>query len=246
MENDKGYQQKEITKELFQRIEKEGLKQKSKTYFKLRIVFLVLIIIAIFIISIFLCSFVLFSLRASDQISLIGLGGHGTVLFFKLFPWGLFLLNSALIIWAGLMIRSFRFGYKTPILYLGLGTVFVMTICGVIIDQGTSLQYNIWHDTHDNPIFIGSIYEKVRTRPDLDEKIFRGIILDIQQNSLLVAIEPKIEEDEILNYRVVLENIKPKTFQIGDSIYIEGIIINNEIKARAIVKSFPHPYFPKE
>ena len=233
MENNS--KQNNTIKNLLEKIESKEITSHSKTYFRVKFILFIFSIIAIFIVSIFFCSFIIFNARVSGQFSLIGFGGHGISLFLKLFPWKLFILDITLMIFAGWLLRSFRFGYKTPTGYLFLGIILIITLMGIVVDKGTSLHYILLQsaDNHKLPV-IGKMYKHVRTPPPKKEGVFRGSIKSIEGNIMTVNVEA--EENEItLEYKVILSPIqKIDPIKIGDTIFIAGEIVNGEIHASVI------------
>src|SRR3954470_23687445 len=108
--------QKNSIENILEKIKKNELAIKPKTYFRLKLVALVLVSVLTFIISIFLFSFILFTLRASGHAALIGFGPSGSHVFLALFPWKLLLFDIVLLLIVGWLVRSFRFGYKSSVL----------------------------------------------------------------------------------------------------------------------------------
>ena len=228
---------------VLEKIERGEVTAHSKNYFRLKVLALVFTISSTFIVSILLCSFILFNLRASGQASLIGFGSHGTLLFFLLFPWKFFLVNIILIILSGLLIRSFRFGYKIPVLYLGGAFIIVMTLIGITLDQLTNLPPSILKNanTHSVPIF-GNLYQNAIRPPFYLEGIYRGVVISVGTNSFQIRVAACCTIPTL--YTVT----PPATFLIdkiktGTYVLVEGKANTNTISATEIETISAPPSF---
>jgi|GEM_PF-894993 len=218
----------------------------SKNYFRLRVIALILVISLTFLVSIFLCSLVMFNLRVSGQAALIGFGNHGTLLFFLLFPWKLFLVNAVLIILSGLLLRSFRFGYKIPVLYLGIMFIIIMTIVGIAIDQVNFLHPVLLRNANNNsmPLF-GGVYQRTERPPLYIENIYRGKIISVDTDYFVASIEngkeccvPPAE------YKIILPaSFRADKLKIGEFILIEGNAKDDTIVATEIEAIQEPPFF---
>ncbi len=109
----------------------------SSVYFALR--FVILIAIAFFAlgVSVLICSFIFFTVRVNIHDAFLHSGPSRWWLFVRFFPWHLVVLDIILIGLAEWLMRSFRFVYRSPILYL----LFILVACaialGLFIDRGT-------------------------------------------------------------------------------------------------------------
>jgi len=148
-----------------------------------------------------------------------------------------------LIILAGFLARTFRFGYKTPVIYLGLGVIIAMSLAGIFVNQITNLHYILWQNAQKNKLpLVGNIYRHTCASPLFSEKIYRGKILAIETDSLTANIQSeKCGQTSI--YRIIFNGLTiPNETKIGDNIFIEGEMKNGIIYAETIG---PAPSLPK-
>ena len=78
---------KDNIQNILEKIRKNELTLKPKTYFRLRFAAFILVVVVLLVVSSFLSSFILFTIRASGQASLLGFGPSG---------WQVFLLSCFL------------------------------------------------------------------------------------------------------------------------------------------------------
>ena len=233
---------------ILEKIQKNELVPKSKTYFRLRFVALILVVFAVLVVSVFLSSFILFTIRASGQASLLDFGPAGWQVFLFLFPWGISFLEIGLIILLQRLLRSFKFGYKIPVLYLCGGVVFVMLASGFVVNK-TPLHDVLLRQADKNqlPPPFGNLYENARKLPPPGHGIFLGTITSITGNTLIIALLNPMDTSTTTAVTVIAPSgqITIQT-KIGDRIFIQGKMINGQIQAQAIknANDLPPPPFP--
>jgi hypothetical protein len=131
-------QPKSMRERILEKIDTRELSMRPKIYFTLKVAALVLITLAVLVISIFIFNFILFSSRINGHESLLGFGPRGILTFLEFFPWWLLGIDIALIILLEWLLRQFRFGYKSPVLYLLLTLLVVTASTAFLIDRGTA------------------------------------------------------------------------------------------------------------
>jgi hypothetical protein len=243
MENNKPHDLDAINS-ILEKIKKNELTMRPRTYFTLKLVALVLLVVAICIVSIFLSSFILFTLRASGHASLIGFGLSGWEVFLILFPWKLFLFDIILIILLEWLLRSFRFGYKVPALYLLFGVVVLMTITGIIVDH-LRLHDDLMRlaGQHRIPSQFGKIYDQARRPPPppYGWGILRATVTAINPDN---TIQVDFDDPRKATTTSLTVLIQSQSFlnmlSIGDKVFIGGKIVNDHIEAQNLRIALPH------
>src|SRR3569832_1226794 len=117
------------------KINSGALKMHPRYYFMLRVAALSVVSIAILLITIFICNFLLFSIRINSSDSYLYFGPRGWGAFLSFFPWDLFAIDVVLVGVLLLLMRLFKFGYKSPILYVVLLLIVVTIASGATIDS---------------------------------------------------------------------------------------------------------------
>jgi len=228
---------KGIQANVLEKIRDNELTMRSNTYFAIKLAAFIVVVVALLTALTLLFSFILFSIRASGEASLIGFGSHGFALFIGLFPWKLLFLNIALILLCGLLLRSFRFGYKTPVSFLFLGIVLIAVFFGLGIDEGTSFHDRLLRraDNHRLP-FFNDLYEGVRVPPPQSQGVYRGTIVGIEGNVLTVNVDNPLGIGTTTSLHVIFpDDQATSSVKIGDRIFIAGEpAVNGEIHASGI------------
>lgn len=145
------------------KIEKNELESHSKTYFRLKLIAFVGLIVAIFVVSVLLISFIFFSMRTVGQTNAIGFDRQSFNLILLIFSWKLFLLDLVLIVFLSWLLRAFRFGYKIPGLYLLFGLFVILLAVGFVLDRDTPFHDRMMERADRNELpFFGEVYEGLR------------------------------------------------------------------------------------
>jgi hypothetical protein len=244
--NENPQQPKDKIQNILEKIQKNELTLKPKTYFRLRFAAVAFVVAVVLVVSVFLSSLILFTIRASGQASLIGFGPAGWQVFLLLFPWGLSTVEIALIILLQRLLRSFRFGYKIPVLYLLGGVVFVMLVSGFLVDK-TPLHNILLQQADSNqlPPPFGNLYEDARRPPPPGYGIFLGTITSITGNTLILELFNPMDIGTTTTMTVILPPGQTTVEEkVGDRIFIQGKIINGEIQAQDIKNANNLPPLP--
>jgi hypothetical protein len=110
----------------------------SSSYFLLKLVALVAVVLLALGVSILICTFILFTVRINIHDAFTHTGPSGWWFFARFFPWHLLVLDVILIALAEWLMRSFRFAYRSPTLYLLFALVALALALGLFIDRDTS------------------------------------------------------------------------------------------------------------
>lgn len=219
-------EQKNMKDELLAKIKAGEVTMRPKIHFTLKAVALVAVAFAVLVVSILIFNFIFFSIRIAGHESLLGFGWEGLLRFLFFFPWILLAIDLSLIVVLEWLLRQFRFGYHTPVLYLLGGIVVVSVSAGMIIDRGTSFNDALVTRAgrHQLPPPINGWYEPTRHFPRPESGICRRCtILAIDGNVLVVAPENAIGTTTLT---IVLPKNGPHAttsrLSVGDTVMIAG------------------------
>lgn len=230
-------QKTNIKEQILKDIREKNIKMRPKLYYTIKVILLISTLTAIIFSTIFLFNFILFSMRINCHDALLGFGPKGWKMFIMNFPWYLLAIDLILILILEWLLRQFRFGYKSPMLYL-LGGILVITITsGFILDKGTELNDRFYENKGQGlPIFINSIYSGAQHIPPKGSGLCRCAIISIKDNILVVedartgttTISVVVPKN---SYRATTTNLN-----IGDIIFIAGEERDGIIEAFGIRK----------
>ncbi len=235
MENNQDQKPNKI-QQILEKIKKNEITPHSKFYFKLRMTSVIIVAVAVFLITALLLSFIIFSMKIGGQFALIGFGHHGWEVFLVTFPWILFFLDLILMILLGWLLRTFRFGYKSPALYLLAGLLGLTILSAVVFEGETSFHNRLFLEAEkDNlPSPFEELYEHVHRPPPSGHGIFRGMIASISDGTLVVNIESP-DSTSTMPFKVIISpSQNTDAYQVGQLIFIDGVIINDQIQAEGI------------
>jgi len=235
---------------LLERIQSNDLAPRSRTYFRLRFAAFVLVALVALVVTVFLSSFILFSLRASGDASLIGLGPRGWQVFLALFPWNLFMLDVILILIVEQLMRTFRFGYRVPVLYLFLGVACLMLVCGIAVNE-TSFHTRLLvaADHHGLPVPFTGFYENARQALPSGYGIYRGTVTGMNgTGTLMVSLDTEGTGGQQTGNvgSMLVTVILPSTggtlpVMSGDRVFIMGMLSQGQIQAEEIIDANDQP-----
>ena len=224
-----------IKSQVLQKIQEGKVHMKPKAYFMLNLILLIVVIILAMAISIFLVSYTLFNLYESGHLFLLGFGFKGLYQFLFDFPWLIMAGDALLIVFLDFLLKRFSFGYHKPIVFLFLGTFFIITLVGGVLDF-TSFHQKLMYRAEDKnlPIF-GSFYQNIRSSRK-ETGIFRGSVASIATSSFtMIHKEYDAGLDDPLTIIAPAGVDLSMIMQIGDQVIVAGNIVNGEIEAYGIM-----------
>lgn len=232
-------QQNNIKNQILDKIKSGEVNMKPKFYFKLRLIALIVTIFLTFILSITLVSYVLFSISIGGGMSLLGFGAKGIYHFFMALPWFILLLDVLLIVFLDWLLKSFRFGYNSSVLFLFVVTLVSITALASIINS-TSFHKNLMYKAENNNLPVaGSFYIGLR-KSHGNQGMFRGEIVSIEGTSTIYIKHNDFDiddNDKIIRIIVPINtDITSFPLNIGDNIFIAGDVIDDEIRAYGLHK----------
>ena len=155
---------------------------RSKSYFILKVALLVIVALLVLVTSALLVSFMIFSLRVSGRLFLLGFGDRGLLTFFVTFPWFILLADILFVVLFERLLNHFKFGYRTPLVYTLGASALIIILAGFGLDK-ISLHEALFQEAaghHLGP--VGGLYTDVRL-PPRQEGVFRGIVTNVVTNT---------------------------------------------------------------
>jgi hypothetical protein len=232
-------QKDHIEQTVLDKIRTGKVSMRPRVYFMSKIALVALVLFLLVFATAFLVSYILFDIKASGQVFLLGFGGQGLLIFFLLFPWKILFAEILLLVVLERLLQRFQFGYRNPFLYVLAALVFAVTVVTSLINL-TPLHSGLMHrakETH-MPIF-GEYYENIQRVPP-GHGVFRGNIIRITDDSIILHNDDydKDSDDGVRTIFVTPELRAGIVLQEGDRIYAAGQIINGDIHAYGIRKIF--------
>jgi hypothetical protein len=247
----------EIRKSVLDKIQAGDIHMRSKAFFIGKMIAIIVVALLILLTSAFFVSFISFSLRASGRLILLGFGWQGVKVFVLTFPWGLMLIDLVFVVILERMLRSFRFGYRSPLVYLLGGVLVIVVVGGLVLDEETSLHSEVWHAERSGsaPVFFFSTLYNNVPQPPHDEGVFRGTVVFMGVASpggpaffILKGDDPDSDIGDFATTSIVWKVLLPPNMNaadnvdvgIGDRILVAGEVMPDGVHAYGIQK-VPNP-----
>lgn len=216
-----------LTEKVINRVEKEQVKMKSKTYFVLKTILFSLITLFTALFALFFISFIIFSLRTSGVWFLPGFGFRATGIFLVSLPWFLILIAIILIIVLELLVKKFSFAYRRPILYSVL-TIIILTILGSFMITRTQMHSDFFWKAQEGKLPMAGRFYRELGSSKLSQ-VHNGIVSDVLENNFYL----ETVNGEILTV-IIDSNTKfplNKDISKNDRVVVLGKRNNGTIKA---------------
>ncbi len=225
-----------IKEKVLDQIKSGKVSMRSKAYFLVKLGLLTFVTILTTLVSVFLLSFIIFSSSVDGSIFLVRFGGSGLYNFVLTLPWYLLVVDIFLLLFLDLLLKSFRFGYKSPVLYLFIGTFVVVTIVSTSINL-TSFHQRVMNSVGGGKIpFFPNLYTGVGSEKQ-KPGTWKGYVGKINGNSFkfryVKGITGEFGDAEVFAVNEI--TVVGKLFE-GDMVFVAGNILDNRIMAYGIKK----------
>ena len=153
---------------VLERIKSGDVSMHSRAYFAFKFGLLIIIALLALFVSVIIFTFIIFTIRINLDDVMRHSGPEGFYLFFRLFPWHLLLLDVILIALAEGLLRTFRFCYSSPKIYIAFVLLAFVLALGLFIDRATTFNddMRVRARGHRLPPPFNTMYEHVH-RDDL-------------------------------------------------------------------------------
>ncbi|TSC70446.1 MAG: hypothetical protein CEO12_380 [Parcubacteria group bacterium Gr01-1014_46] len=228
--------QKNIKDEVLKKISSGEVGMRSKAYFLIKLVVLAVVVMLVTFISVFLLSFTIFSMSLDGSLFLVRFGGTGLYHFIFILPWYLLAVDVLLLVLLDWILKSFRFGYKSPIVYLFIGTFFITTIISTLINL-TPFHQNLMKQIQTNKFpLIPNIYSGVRSEVQ-KPGTWKGFVGSINGNRFEFSFTRDFNQEMETVVVIALPDVLVDQYlDVGDLVFVAGSLVDGEIKAYGIKK----------
>lgn len=219
-----------IKEEVIKKIESGEVHMTSKWYFLFKLGLLAVLVFLIFIFSTFLLSYILFTLSSGGNLFLLRFGIEGIYNFFVTLPWILLFINIMFVLLLDRLLKSFRFGYKSPALYLFIGTFIFVTLLSTVVNY-TSFHRYMQERAIQKRLPLGNNFYSSPKGPKPLPNAFRGFVSSIVDNTFIMSYGSTSIKVVAINDIELKYHLKD-----GDLVFVAGKLIDREIKAYGIKK----------
>lgn len=143
-----------IKERVLEKIKDGKVAMHSHAYFSSKHIFQVTVLVMVLASLMLLMSFLIFVFRTGGQIFFPWFGVRGVQAFVSSVPWLLIVLVLVGLYGAELLLRKYRFAYRTPMLFI-LGVLGIVSILGGFLLSQTSLHDNLLLRARDHRLPFG-------------------------------------------------------------------------------------------
>lgn len=229
---------KKIEIEVLKKIESGQVKMRPKSFFYIKVIISVLSIFFGLIVSALLLSYIFYSTRISGNLNLLGFGSKGIYEFMMLFPWLIVVLDVLVLLFVDWLLRSFKFGYKSSVIYLFLGTLVVMTLLSTLVNFTKFNKAMMYRAEYDRLLLGNNLYGSIR-RSHSSRGLFFGYVESINNKSIILVHTDYKGSKTLDRIEVILspELIHLNSIKIGDNVFVAGVVSpTSQVKAYGISK----------
>ena len=217
---------------ILEKIKKEKVKMKPRSYFVLRTIVFVFGLIFAFLFAIFLASFIVFALRASGIWYFPAFGFRGLGMFLASFPWILLIFAILLIALLEVFARKFSLVYRKPLLYSVLGIIMIVILISFAVGQ-TSMHPQLFRSAQEGKLpIMGPMYKGGFVEPPQNACI--GRVVDVNDDGFQVETVKGDSVGVIISSETYLPS--DEKIEEGELIMIMGKRRDSNIEAFKIIK----------
>ena len=221
-----------IEKEVSEKIKSGDIKMKSRSYFVLRTILLIAVIVILALFVIYLISFIIFSLHTSGVWFLPSFGFHSIGILFSSLPWLLILLSIVLILALEVFAERISFVYHRPVMYSLIFIIVAVILASVLVGM-TSFHSGLFESAYDQHLpVIGQFYRSFGT-PRI-HNVHNGVVTKLTYNGFAIETPNGETFNVILNSKNL--SALQTTIKVGDTIVVVGNKNGNTIQATDVSK----------
>lgn len=213
------------TQKVLEKIHSGEVAMRPRAFFVARVIAVVVLSVLIFVLTVGIAGFMSFAMRISGEEALLGFGVQGILMFFMVFPWGLFIVDMICVALLEVLLRNFSFGYRIPVLHLLFAILLGATFGGILLDRGAHVHDRI-HDQalHGGVPMIGGLYRNAHRPPPPGKGTCRCVVIDITDN--IVTVQTDDPRSSTSTFSIVLPPQGPATSSIvvGDVLFVAGVM----------------------
>src|SRR5258708_15496816 len=217
-------QKKSFKERVFADIAMKDVKVYSKAHFVARMTLLVVVAALALVVSVFLVNYVFFSLRISGRSSLLNFGARGIYPLLIFFPWTVLLIDIALLILVEWLLKKFRFGYRSPTIYLLLALVAATMSAGYFIDRGTGFNEVLLRQADEHHLGpFDDFYTNARRAPPPGSGFCKCTITAINGN-VITALDIDVNSSTTLTILLPPDYTDVSSLKVGELIFVAGAV----------------------
>lgn len=213
-----------LKEDILRKIRGKEVSMRPHFYFTLQVAGVALLALAALALSVFICNFILFGIRINSDDSLLHFGPRGLGAFLQFFPWWFLALDLLCIAGLQSLLRQFKFGYRSPILFMLLWLLAFTLAVGFVLDRGTGLNDELLRRADEHQLLppFDNVYGGARHALERGSGICRCTVISIDGSTIVV----QDTRDATGTLTVLLPDDDPRAtstgLSAGDTVFIAG------------------------
>lgn len=140
---------------------------RSRAVFVLKSIVLVCLSLFVFLATTLMVNFIIFSIHMQSTDAFLGFGPRGWYAFVVFFPWLLLAVDALGTILLIMLLRTFRFGYRVPLLYIGGAVLIVAFLFGFALERHTPMNDVLMREANrpEMPRGVPMLFNRLHTPP---------------------------------------------------------------------------------
>lgn len=198
------------------------VQMRSRAVFVLKSIALVFLSVLVFLTTTLIVNFIIFSIHIQNTDAFLGFGPRGWYAFLIFFPWRLLVIDALGIILLIMLLRTFRFGYRIPLLYMGGAVLIAATLFGFALERQTPMNDMLIREANrpEMPRGIPLFFNRLHTPPP-DEGRCRCEVISITDATHLRVRDVITGE----SFTAVIQDGAhgtPAALKVGDVVFMGG------------------------
>ncbi|MDE1919133.1 MAG: hypothetical protein KGH56_00340 [Patescibacteria group bacterium] len=224
----------DIRKSVLEKIRSGEVPMRSRAYFALRTVLVVVMSLLMLAAALFALSFMSFSVHESGVRFLLEFGEHGLVAFVALFPWHLLLISLLILVILEFLLNRFTPAYRFPFLRTFLW-ILVALIAGSTLVGFTPLHSFLLSEADRNELpVLGPFYEQVHDSHQ-EQGVYRGSVSSVDASGFIIAHDDSDKDSDEGSWHIVPPpGFDLGTLSVGEKVYVGGRLQSGVVYAYGV------------
>ncbi len=215
-----------FTDKIINKIKERGLHMRPRWHFIAQTLLVIGVCVAAFILAVFLLSWVYFILHANGAWLLPAFGRRGWMGLARSFPWLPAVAGLVLLLVLALILEKFRWAYRLPLLYVGLGVLGLVVVFSLTVAQ-TPFHQEFYRFAQQGRGLAGPLYRGYGRMPK--DEAYVGTVA----NPATSTFELATEDGEIFFVNINERTRLPFGFDLvpDDTVMVMGDRLENTLTA---------------
>lgn len=229
-----------IQERVLTQIKQQRVRMLPHAYFMARTVAAIVLSVLVLVCSVGVCNYLLFSIRVSHHMPLLSMGWYGIDMFVFFFPWKTLLADAVCVVILQRIVRTFKFGYRIPLLYILVATAVLVVVIAGLVDAARASD-DILHRGYETHVpIVSDLYGDAHEPQNPEHGICPCTVLTVATDTLSLG-EQRPDGSERTIIATVPPSFDTSNVHVGDHIFVVGTYDHGVLRV-----SDMHPWNPEQ